>query len=75
MLETLGHPTGGFLMRAIAPELADVLVDAVEPAVIVADAALLANVVSTTLAERGLDRMTSAKIESQLCTSALTAHI
>jgi hypothetical protein len=26
------------------------------------------------LQEKGLDRMTSAKIESQLCTAALTAH-
>lgn len=28
-----------------------------------------------TLPERGLDRMTPGKIESVLCTSALTAHI
>ena len=30
---------------------------------------------SATLPENGLDRMTPAKVESVLCTSALTAHI
>jgi hypothetical protein len=35
----------------------------------------LATALVTTLPERGLDRMTSKKIESVLCTSALTAHI
>jgi hypothetical protein len=36
---------------------------------------LLARVCVTTLPERGLDRMTPLRIESQLCTTALTAHI
>ena len=35
----------------------------------------IAHALVTTLPERGLDRMTPDKIESVLCTSALTAHI
>jgi hypothetical protein len=37
--------------------------------------AQLSAVLTTTLPEHGLDRMTPRKIESVLCTSALTAHI
>jgi hypothetical protein len=35
----------------------------------------IAHALVTTLPERGLDRMTPGRIESVLCTSALTAHI
>ena len=35
----------------------------------------IARVLVTTLPERGLDRMTPDRIESVLCTSALTAHL
>jgi hypothetical protein len=35
----------------------------------------IAHALVTTLPDRGLDRMTPGKIESVLCTSALTAHI
>lgn len=35
----------------------------------------LATVLTRTLSERGLDRMSASGIESCLCTAALTAHI
>jgi hypothetical protein len=35
----------------------------------------VAEALVTTLPERGLDRMTPDRIESMLCTSALTAHL
>jgi hypothetical protein len=35
----------------------------------------VARALVATLPERGLDRMTPGRIESVLCTSALTAHI
>jgi hypothetical protein len=35
----------------------------------------IADALAATLPERGLDRMTPDRIESTLCTSALTAHL
>lgn len=35
----------------------------------------VARALVATLPDRGLDRMTSGRIESVLCTSALTAHL
>lgn len=39
------------------------------------DPAMLGQIMTKSLPDRGLDRMTATGVESVLCTSALTAHI